>query len=101
MPVKLKKGVRITTEAGQVESWKQPFEEVLNVPAPQSAVDEIMVTKQLDIDVEAPNMEEIIRGLKRLRNGKAPGIDNTEAEVLKVDIGTTASALHNVFTKIC
>ena len=100
MPVRSKEGVRITTEAGQQERWKQHFEKVLNVPAPQSAVDEIMVTEQLDINVEAPSMEEIIRSLKRLRNGKAPSIDNIQAEVLKMDIGTTASALHHVFTKI-
>ena len=100
MPVRSKEGVRITTEAGQLERWKQHFEEVLNVPAPQSAVDEIMVMEQLNIDVKAPSMEEIIRSLKRVRNGKAPGIDNIQAEVLKVDIGTMASALHHVFTKI-
>ena len=45
-------------------------------------------------------MEEVIKSLKRLRKRKAPGIDNVHAEVLKVDIGTTASALHHVFTKI-
>ena len=100
MPVRSKEGVRITTEAGQLERWKQHFEEVLNVPAPQSAVDEIMVMEQLDIDVKAPSMEEIIRSLKRVRNGKAPGIHNIQAEVLKVDIETMASALHHVFTKI-
>ena len=76
--------MRIAPEAGQLERWKQHFEEVLNVPAPQSAVDEIMVTEQLDIDVKAPNIEEITRSLKRLRKGKAPGIDNIQAEVLKV-----------------
>ena len=58
-----------------------------------------MVTEQA-IAVEAFNMEEIIRSLKILRNRKAPGIDNIQAEVHKVDIGTTASALHHVFTKI-
>ena len=72
---------------------------MLNVPAPQSAVDEIMVTEQLDIDVKAPSIEEIIRRLKRVRNGKAPGIDNIQAEVLKVHMGT-ASVLHHVFNKI-
>ena len=50
MPVRSKEGVRITTEAGELERWKQHFEEVLNVPAAQSAVDEIMVTEQLDIE---------------------------------------------------
>lgn len=45
-------------------------------------------------------MHEIIRGLKRLKNGKAPGIENIQAEVLKVDAEITVGALRHVFTKI-
>ena len=86
VPVRSEEVVRITSEASQIERWKQHFKEVLKLPGPQNAID----------DME----NKIIRSLKGLRNGKAPGIDSIQAEVLKVDVGITANAHEHVFTKI-
>ena len=99
VPVRSKEGVRITSESGQIERWKQHFEEVLNLPGPQNAIDET-AKEELDINTEPPSVNEIIRSLKVLRNGKVPGIDNIQAEVLKLDVGITADALEHVFTRI-
>ena len=92
VPVRLKEGVRITTEAGQIKRWKQHFEKVLNLPGPQSAIDE-MEEEGLDINTQPPSVNEIIRSLQGLRNGKMPGIDNIQADVLKVDVAITTDAL--------
>lgn len=86
VPVRSKEGVRITTEAGQIERWKQHFEKVLNLPVPQSAVDEIE-KEALDIDTDPASVDEIISSLKRLRNGKAPGINNIKLTSLKWTLG--------------
>ena len=69
---------------------------MLNLPGLQSAIDEM--EKELDIDTEPPSVNEIIRSLKGLQKGKVPGIDNIQAEVLKVDVGITTDALQHVFT---
>jgi len=82
--VRSKEGVRITTEAGQMEGWKQHFEKVLILPVPQSAVDEIE-KEALDIDTGPASVDEIISRLKRLRNGN--GIDNIKLTSLKWTLG--------------
>ena len=56
VPLRSKEGVRITSEAGQTERWKQHFEEVLNLSGPQNAIDK-MERKELDINTEQPQCD--------------------------------------------
>lgn len=58
----------------------------MNLPVPQSAVDE-MEKEALDIDTDPASVDEIISSLKRLRNGKAPGINNIKLTSLKWTLG--------------
>ena len=56
--------------------------------------------KILLIDTELFSKEEIRTAIKQLKNGKAPGIDNIGAELLKADIETSRNILHRLFTNI-
>ena len=54
----------------------------------------------MDIDCSPPTKNEILKAIKRLKNNKAPGIDNITAEVLKTDIRFATDWLYDPFYKI-
>ncbi|XP_071177546.1 uncharacterized protein [Mytilus edulis] len=95
-PVKSKEGHVITNEKEQLERWKEHFEEILNAKDPPVLAD-IQPSDGVDMNIEPPTIKEIIKSIKVLNNGKAPGIDNIQAELLKTDVGTIA----NVFCHLC
>ena len=81
--------------------WKEHFKEVLNRNTPENTPqEEDLNRKELDISVEVPSILEIITALKMLKNGKAPGIDQITAEMLKADIEQTSKELQRLFKLI-
>lgn len=52
------------------------------------------------IKTNAPSKEEVIKAIKDLKNGKAPGIDNIAPEILKMCPETTANTLHPLLEDI-
>ena len=59
-----------------------------------------MEEEELDIDTERPTEEEIRKVVQARKNGKAPGIDQTIAELLKDDTETTYVELKRLFDLI-
>jgi hypothetical protein len=55
---------------------------------------------KLKINTEIPTINEIKTALKQTKNGRAPGVDNINPEMLTADIDTTASILLPLFGKI-
>ena len=99
--IKDKGGKLLTTERETMERWKEHFTEVLNRPEPEIRAD--VVTDgvlELDVNTSYITKEEIVLSLRDLKNNKATGIDNIAAEVLKVDIDTTASEMEKLFREI-
>ena len=54
----------------------------------------------LDISTDIPTRREIIQVINSLKNGKAPGHDNLNAELFKADPELAATILTTLFTKI-
>ena len=52
------------------------------------------------IETGPPTVDEIRIALKETKSGKAPGVDNITAEILKTDMETTVKELHTLFNKI-
>ena len=100
MPVKDKQGKVITAEREQAARWVQHFEEVLNRPDPEEPADPPPSESYLDIDTSPTGIAEVRSAIENLKNGKAPGIDSMQAELLKADIGTTSRLLTDLFCKI-
>ena len=100
MPVKDKKGKVITTEREQAASWVKHFEEVPNQPNPEEPADPPPSESYLDKDTSPAGMAEVRSTIEDMKNGTAPGIDSLQAELLKVDIGTSLRLLTDLYCKI-
>ena len=57
-------------------------------------------SEELDINTDPPSISEIARRIKKLKNGKTPGCDNIQAEVLKADIEVISAAMYHNFHRI-
>ena len=99
-PVKDKQGQTITDTDQQLERWAEHFEELLNRPAPQNPPNIAEADNDIEICCDPPTKDEIIRAIKRMKNGKAAGPDGIPAEALKTDVETTADLLLPLFEKI-
>ena len=97
-PVKNKGGEVIQSEADQIDRWREHFSEVLNSEAPDNPVD-VPNNESFDIDIDTnpPTIEEIEKSIKALGNGKSPGVDNIQAEMLKTQSNMVARKLEEVF----
>ena len=99
--IKDKGGKLLTTERETMERWKEHFTEVLNRPEPEICADvDTDGVLELDVNTSYITKEEIVLSLRDLKNNKATGIDNIAAEVLKIDIDTTASEMEKLFREI-
>ncbi|XP_065584387.1 uncharacterized protein LOC136043406 [Artemia franciscana] len=83
------------------ERWASHFEKLLNRPrtCDQANVPDIPFM-YLDFNTDPPSAEEIMHAAKKLKNGRAPGIDGISAEMLKYSISTCISIWLSLFTKI-
>ena len=93
-----KEGGVITEEHKVLERWKQHFEEVLNIEGERTEI-HCRRTIALEIEVAPPSLEEVAKSIKKMSSGKAPGIDNIHAEMLKVEPEEAAKRLRNSLTR--
>jgi hypothetical protein len=101
VPVRDKAGSIITSVQGQLERWRQHFEEVLNIESSFPLDRErTLPLPELQISVRPPSKREIIQAIKGMKNGKAAGSDNISAEILKVDPNVAADMLLLLFQDI-
>ena len=100
-PIEDKHGKLLSTEAEIEARWAEHFSEVLNRPQPTTEADIQNAEDDLDISTEPPSKAEIITAIKSLKNGKAPGQDNLNAEIFKADPDLAAGILQPLFADIC
>ena len=99
-PIKAKDGTLLTTEKEQENRWKEHFSETLNRPTPIVQADIEEAEEDLNIRTDTPDKEEIIAAIRTLKNGKAPGHDNLNAELFKADPNLAAETLLPLFIAI-
>ena len=98
-----KEGKLITAEKEQLERWTEHFKEILNRASPQRDDDiptEDPPQTALQIDTAGITIEEVEKAIKGLNSGKAPGIDNLNAELLKGALPYSAKMLQSLLNKI-
>ena len=100
MLVKDKNGTLLTSGGEQERHWMEHFREVLNRPPPSEVPNIQEAATDLDISTDLPTRREIIQAVNSLKNGKAPGHDNLNAELFKADPELAATILTPLFRKI-
>ena len=99
--VKDKNGKILSSQDEKKKRWKEHFEEVLNRPRPENPlVVESEGDAIDDIDTGVIRKDEIIKAMKKLKNGKSGGSDGITSEILKADPETTVKYLEKLFTAI-
>ena len=104
-PVHLKSsdGLEIFTDSKSVMArWSEYFQKLLNVPGdiePEvlENIQKRSVNTALD---EKPTMDEMVRAIKGLKDGKAPGGDGIPAEVWKYRGANLSNRLHRWIIKV-
>lgn len=84
----------------QAQRWSEHFEEVLNsAPSilPRSPTDP---PTQRIFNCNPPTRREIANAISRLKNNKAPGLDNISSELLKVDSDCISSQLQPIIEEV-
>ena len=99
-PVKDKSGRPLGREADQLIRWRQHFEEVLNRDEPDDPVRIEERNYVSNINIQPPTKEEIRACIKQMSKGKAPGLDNINAEVLTCNAEELSDKLTPFFKKI-
>ena len=84
----------------ELQRWKNHFQEIVNRPPPDSIPDIEEATEDLNINCGRMSKEEIKRALKKLKLGKAPGINSIPSDVLKADISAATDVLYNLLNEI-
>ena len=97
MPLKNKDGSNISTEGERIARWEEHFREVLNRPEPEVTAHIEQSEDLLDIDISPPSEQEVRSATKNLKNGKACGIDQIHAEMLKADLDISTKILTTFF----
>ena len=101
-PVKDKEGKMIINEEKQLERWREYFEELFNKEIEDGEEEEREIENIEDprISILPPTKTEIMKAIKEIKSGKAPGADNIEPEILKANPELTADILHNLLEEI-
>ncbi|KAL9982087.1 hypothetical protein ACROYT_G010881 [Oculina patagonica] len=98
--IRAKDGTVITTEEEVLERWKKLFYEVLNVACEETVFPEgcqlDICEEPIEMDTSPFTIEEVRRVISRLKNGKAPGVDNISVEMLKASPAIALYQLLNI-----
>ena len=79
-----------------MKRWTVHFQEVLNCPKPSASLNEEQLHNSLDVSMQDISQDEVIRAIKKLKNGKAAAVDEIQPELLKY-----GEAAVPYFTRLC
>lgn len=98
-PVRNKEGKLLNTIDEELKRWKDFLEQVLNCQDLEDPPD-LPPGPDLPIHMGSITKVEICAVLKKLKRGKAPGLDNIPPEALKEGGAITVDVLHKFLNKI-
>ena len=104
VPVKKLDGSACSSASEILSRWQEHFESALNFPQaiPCSALGDLAEATPSNptVDTCPPSLEEIYVAVRKLKNGRAAGLDGISPELLKYAIDPISSGLHTLFLKV-
>jgi len=97
-PVRGSNGTILSKTSDQLDEWKEYFGSLLN-GTPVVNPPEIEEGDGLDINLGPITKTEVVEAIKKIRNGKAPGLVNIPSGVMKADTGVTANLLQDAWRR--
>ena len=86
-PISLVDGTLVSDKPQKLQRWKEYYSELLNRPSapPSCELQEAAAQANPDVTIDCapPSSAEVQRAIHRLKDGKAPGLCNITAEMLK------------------
>ena len=85
-PISLVDGTLVSDKPQKLQRWKEYYSELLNCPsAPSCELQEAAAQANPDVTIDCtpPSSAEVQRAIHRFKDGKAPGLCNITAEMLK------------------
>ncbi|CAN0554762.1 unnamed protein product, partial [Ectocarpus sp. 8 AP-2014] len=98
--VRARDGRTLSNIDEQAERWSEHFEEVLNKTPSTLSRSPTGPPPRRTFNTNPPSRREIAAAIKRLKNNKAPGLDNIASEMLKVDIDGISSQLEPIIDEV-
>ena len=98
--VKDRNGSAVIGERAEADRWKEHFQQVLNLPEPDTPAAPAEIEPLVSIRTNAPSGEEVRAAILAMKSGKAAGVDSIQAEMLKADIDLSTTVLKEYFRKV-
>ena len=87
-----------------LDRWREYYSGMLNHVAATPCTDlddeASTTTAATDIPSYAPTLDEVIKAIRRLKNGRAAGLDDITPELLKCAEASISEGLHQLFLKV-
>ena len=93
-------GDLIETTERMLERWKEHFEELLNRPLPPVSMFEAPFWEFLNVPIEPPSLNEVVKAMTSMRSNSAPGEDGVPALAYKHGGVVLHRHLHGLVSKI-
>ena len=90
----------MTTEKELAARWVQHFKEMLNLPELNTPANRTFRMIWTFTTCNPPSQADVETAIKAMKNGKSPGIDSRQVELLKADATASSLVLADLFTKI-
>jgi len=99
-----KDGSPCTSVEETLERWCEHYKDMLNHPPADVCPDldqaAAGAVPDTETDCDAPTLQEVVKAIRKLRNGKAAGPDNIQPEMFKYAEGPIAQSLYDLFQKV-
>ena len=82
-------------QEGQLNRWREHFEQLLNRPPPESPPEILPARLDLPINTNPPT-KEIEEAIRQIKPNKAAGPDHIPPEAIKADMTTSVDILHTL-----
>ena len=99
-PVKDKHGNDKYEQEGQLNRWREHFEQLLNCPPSESPPEILSARLDLPIYTNPPTKKGIEEAIRQIKSNKATGPDHIPPEAITADMTKSVDILHTLFTKI-